>query len=165
MVVTQLTQPNLVYSAQFKKKFSNKIGWGYSRSTLQTMLLKNIKFLSFNIQNILTEKTSYESVNFNIQNVDFHGRTGSLVYMYLVGKANDRISRYGTQLYLFFFSVPVPFKEKMKQKHANAKAPVDTSRGEMLNTTRKLLVDFYRPYNVKMYRLMRDPAFLYHLSL
>ena len=85
--------------------------------------------------------------------------------MYLVGKANDRMSCDGTQLYLFFFSVTVPFKEKMKQKHANARAPFDTARGEMLNTTRKLLVDFYRPYNVKMYRLMGDPAFLYHLSL
>ena len=65
---------------------------------------------------------------------------------------------------VIFFSVPVPFKEKMKKRHANARAPKDESRGEMLNLTRKLLVDFYRPHNVKMYHLVGDPAFLYHLS-
>ena len=52
----------------------------------------------------------------------------------------------------------------MKKRHANARAPKDESRGEMLNLTRKLLVDFYRPHNVKMYHLVGDPAFLYHLS-
>ena len=63
-----------------------------------------------------------------------------------------------------FLSDPLDeqYKQKMTKKHANARRRVDASKGEMLNKTRKLLVDFYRPHNKKMFRIMGDAAFLYN---
>ena len=66
------------------------------------------------------------------------------------------------------FSGPVDENEKykrklmkMKKEHANERQPEDASKGEMLNETRALLVEFYRPHNEKMFRIMQDEPFLY----
>ena len=46
-------------------------------------------------------------------------------------------------------------------RHANVRRPVDAEKGDMLNQTRKLLEDFYRPFNEEMCRLTGDTSFLY----
>ena len=45
--------------------------------------------------------------------------------------------------------------------HYYTRRKVDASKGDMLNETRKLLEDFYRPHNAEMYKLTDDKTFLY----
>ena len=53
----------------------------------------------------------------------------------------------------------------MTKKVQNRRNVNDRAAGDMMNKTRKLLVEFYKPHNEKMYRLTGDPAFLYHESV
>ena len=48
-----------------------------------------------------------------------------------------------------------------KRQQNNTRRTVDASKGDMLNETRKLLEEFYKPHNEQMYRLTRDKTFLY----
>ena len=46
-------------------------------------------------------------------------------------------------------------------RYSNSRRGKDILKGDMLNETRTMLDDFYRPHNEEMFRLTGDKAFLY----
>ena len=68
-------------------------------------------------------------------------------------------------LFAIVFTDNLPPSRQDKDQPIYTRRPVDASKGPMLNETRTLLYNFYRPFNEEMSRLYGDPVFLYKQNI